>query len=438
MCGLIAMLSKGTTGFFTKDSDIFKQMLYADALRGWDATGVMGVDRLGNVDIKKQAAAAGHFLTTPQYETFSKNLYQKYHAVIGHNRKATHGDKKHADAHPFWDKEEKICLVHNGMISNHKTFCTTSTVDSAAIANALATDSIEDVISKVEGAFAFIWYNVEERKIHFIRNSLRTLFISEIAGSYILSSEQALPLWICSRNDVKIDSVESVVPMTLYTYDLDTHKIVQGEEIKKKSTSVITYLPSHRPTGTTTTETIPSTTTRPFDTYHTLNGAGESEYLSDNDIIIVEDVLDLLRRKDKINIQITTYEGPQGKLDTYKLTGRMINVKADFVLVTLFLTKPQFDPLDISGVLQVTITNFQQSGGNTTIYANKPEPVVSCTTLNDVIITDPMWYDDKFPLDCNKCGGRITYEDLTNCNITLDGGTVSSVHCPICTGASHV
>jgi hypothetical protein len=42
------------------------------------------------------------------------------------------------------------------------------------------------------------------------------------------------------------------------------------------------------------------------------------------------------------------------------------------------------------------------------------------------------------PLDCNKCGGRITYEDLTNCNITLDGGTVSSVHCPICTGASHV
>jgi hypothetical protein len=169
-----------------------------------------------------------------------------------------------------------------------------------------------------------------------------------------------------------------------------------------------------------------------------LSGAPETHYLSDNDIIIVEDVLTALRRKDTINIRITTYEGPVGKLDTYKLTGEMVNVKADFLSIVLYMTKEQFDPLDISGVLTATITNFQQSGGNICIYVNKPTPVVSCLSLNEVVVTDPMWYDDKFPLICSKCGDSFKYEDLVDCDVFLDGGTVQAVHCPSCTGVTHV
>ena len=58
MCGLVALIAKRQAGFFSPDQDIFKQMLYADAVRGWDATGVFGVTKGGNIDVKKQAVAA--------------------------------------------------------------------------------------------------------------------------------------------------------------------------------------------------------------------------------------------------------------------------------------------------------------------------------------------------------------------------------------------
>ena len=56
--------------------------------------------------------------------------------IIGHNRKATHGSKTDNNSHPFWSDDNKIVLVHNGMVSNQKDFCKEATVDSEAICNA--------------------------------------------------------------------------------------------------------------------------------------------------------------------------------------------------------------------------------------------------------------------------------------------------------------
>lgn len=56
MCGLISLIAKRDVGFFNKHADIVQQMLYADAVRGWDATGLFGITKEGNVDIVKRAA----------------------------------------------------------------------------------------------------------------------------------------------------------------------------------------------------------------------------------------------------------------------------------------------------------------------------------------------------------------------------------------------
>jgi len=74
MCGIIGLLAKNQSGFFSKDADIFSQLLYADAVRGWDATGVFGVLRNGDVDIKKQAAAAALTQSTIKNLASSANL----------------------------------------------------------------------------------------------------------------------------------------------------------------------------------------------------------------------------------------------------------------------------------------------------------------------------------------------------------------------------
>ena len=68
MCGIIGSFAKNASGFSQKDIDIYTQMLYADAVRGWDATGVFGIDKIGNIDVKKSARAAGPFI---QYQILS-------------------------------------------------------------------------------------------------------------------------------------------------------------------------------------------------------------------------------------------------------------------------------------------------------------------------------------------------------------------------------
>ena len=78
MCGLVGILTKRTNGFFSAEADAFQQMLYADAVRGHDATGVFGVTKEGNVDIKKQAAAASIFVSSTEFSSFKAKIVPAY------------------------------------------------------------------------------------------------------------------------------------------------------------------------------------------------------------------------------------------------------------------------------------------------------------------------------------------------------------------------
>ena len=42
MCGLVGMIAIQSQGFSYKDKEMFNQLLYADAVRGEDSTGVFG------------------------------------------------------------------------------------------------------------------------------------------------------------------------------------------------------------------------------------------------------------------------------------------------------------------------------------------------------------------------------------------------------------
>ena len=160
--------------------------------------------------------------------------------IVGHNRKATHGEKRNEDAHPFWDDNEKVILVHNGMISNHKELCSKSTVDSAAFTQALA-KNLDDplkLLGNIDGAFAFIWYDIEKKKLFFTRNDSRPLYVIESEFNYFLSSEEDLATWILKRQATKVDIKESyaIKPYTLYSLELDAKEIKEEGTYKKKVT----------------------------------------------------------------------------------------------------------------------------------------------------------------------------------------------------------
>jgi glucosamine 6-phosphate synthetase-like amidotransferase/phosphosugar isomerase protein len=190
---------------------MFKEFLYADAVRGFDSTGIAAIRENNSVQVVKKGMPAHEFLTeVPQYTWEFNNK-----ALIGHNRAATRGHKTDTNAHPF--QEGHITLVHNGTLTHHRSMKEVD-VDSHAI-----THSIKDVgdiktLQKLSGAFALVWYDAQLKEIKATRNEERPLFICETDQLFIIVSEKELAQWICARNKVKINKTAICTPGVLYSF----------------------------------------------------------------------------------------------------------------------------------------------------------------------------------------------------------------------------
>ena len=89
-------------------------MLWLDALRGFDSTGMFCVNNQGNIYWAKEASNPGKFLPQAEVKDILNIAFRNGKMLVGHNRKATKGSVTDDNAHPFI--EENIILVHNGTI----------------------------------------------------------------------------------------------------------------------------------------------------------------------------------------------------------------------------------------------------------------------------------------------------------------------------------
>jgi hypothetical protein len=228
MCGIVGAVLHYNGGFITQTEDCFYQMLYADALRGWDSTGVIAVEKDGSFHIAKEASEASFFWPTFKNSDVGKRMWNEGKVLIGHNRKKTLGAIKDETAHPFV-VDDTFAMVHNGTLINHKKFADTD-VDSEALAivlkKALEQDNyreaLETTLGEVLGAYAVAIYDQKKEKVHLLRNKERPLAIIKTDNATFFASEPMMALWILARNNYVMNKVvvEDVSPDTLYTYDL--------------------------------------------------------------------------------------------------------------------------------------------------------------------------------------------------------------------------
>lgn len=228
MCGIVGIISMGRNAFWNAQQKAFKNLLYLDAFRGEDGTGVFGVTKEGNVQMLKSVLPAGVFVYSDEYKEFEKKMMHKFNIVVGHNRKATVGKITDETAHPFISGN--VVMVHNGKLDNHRKHHETE-VDSEALCKYLEEHdaNLVEAISKLDGAFSVVWYNAQSKKLRFWRNDLRPMFhaIINTAGQPMtyFSSERSILASACARAGVTISDPEKTIyelaPDMLHELDME-------------------------------------------------------------------------------------------------------------------------------------------------------------------------------------------------------------------------
>ncbi len=232
MCGIVGVIPRQKNGFTAVQQRMFYQMLFANELRGIDATGVITVHTTGDFGIMKEANAAYYFNDQFIDSDLDKDLYKNGCAVIGHNRAKTVGDNKDLNAHPFV-VDKTFAMVHNGTLRNHLELekldgIGQTEVDSEALTRVFAQamdqedwkTSMQDALGRVKGAFACVWYDQKRHQVCMIRNSERPLGLAMTKQSVLFASELGLAGWIASRNGEGVEEFKSLAVHTLYTFDM--------------------------------------------------------------------------------------------------------------------------------------------------------------------------------------------------------------------------
>ncbi len=234
MCGLVGMLLKGINGGLSADADIVEQLLYIDALRGEDSTGVCLFENDGDTRVIKEAQPADYFLRSKEWASVRSAFVSRGKALLGHNRKATVGKTNDTNAHPFII-DDRYVFMHNGTLHSHKHLADVE-IDSHALGIHLTKcegdpRKIEEALSTVYGAYACVWLDQKLEKIYMLKNKERPLYLAEALPGYIYASEPMFVYAAALRNKTKVESCKEIENDTLYTFDVSKYGCEMTKEV---------------------------------------------------------------------------------------------------------------------------------------------------------------------------------------------------------------
>jgi asparagine synthetase B (glutamine-hydrolysing) len=242
MCGIIGGISKHSNGFTYKDVEAIEQLLYIDALRGEDSTGIAVFYNDGSMQQVKDVTPASYFLTEATFHNVKQRLVATGKAIIGHNRKKTMGGSDVKSAHPF-EINNNVLFVHNGTLTNvpdlkknlhtylekvgvvNKKLTPDTEVDSHYLGTLLGMcygdpRKIERVLENISGAYACVWMDQEKETLHILKNKERPLYLAYTDSGFFWASEAGFLYAVLPRNGIKVDKIEAVKDDTLMTIRL--------------------------------------------------------------------------------------------------------------------------------------------------------------------------------------------------------------------------
>jgi glucosamine--fructose-6-phosphate aminotransferase (isomerizing) len=112
--------------------------------RGYDSAGIALV-KDGMFRIEKKAGKVADLVS--HLGTFNGSLSAQL--GMGHTRWATHGEPNDTNAHPHWDSEKKIAIIHNGIIENYSAIKTKLSREGHTFRSATDTEVLAHLIEEM-------------------------------------------------------------------------------------------------------------------------------------------------------------------------------------------------------------------------------------------------------------------------------------------------
>lgn len=239
MCGIFAYLG---------NNDAFEIILNGLKIllnRGYDSAGISTIqDNL----LKTSKFASINNNNCIDFLEDSKKNHEQNIIGIGHTRWATHGGKTNINSHPHHDYENKLSLVHNGIIENYlelkemlinNGILFKSETDTEVIVNLISflcksENNIFDAIHRAQqmmtGTWGVVMINIDEpQKLFAFRNgSPLCLGLDNDRQNVFISSESRSFSRYCNKyillENNEIISLEKKNDNRIYKYDFESKK----------------------------------------------------------------------------------------------------------------------------------------------------------------------------------------------------------------------
>ena len=192
MCGIFGYVGKKSSVDITIDG--LKRLEY----RGYDSAGIAGVKN-GALHTVKSEGKIAQLLETAQDSNLNLDV------AIGHTRWATHGKPCTLNAHPHYDFDQSLAIVHNGIIENFgalkqdllsKGYKFRSETDSEVIAYLISDlysgdllQAVYETVQKLDGALALAVVHKDHPDTIVAVSRHSPLVLADINGEFYLASD---------------------------------------------------------------------------------------------------------------------------------------------------------------------------------------------------------------------------------------------------------